>query len=248
MSFSIPSLKSFVTPATITSSSSNLILDLDAGNSSSYSGTGKTWYDLSGNGFNATLVNGVTYDSGNNGTLVFSGPMGSSYAYTPDLNSTGKFTGSSDFSHFIWFYLTSQGVGNLVVESADTTLSSWHDSNIEVSNTYAVSFSTWHGSLTNKVVSSAQTLGAWYHLGMTYSGTTLTAYINGASIGTTTFTRQTPYPSYLYRYLLFHNDTTNMGTNAYPAGKCGGFQVYNKGLSGSEVTTIFNAKKARYGL
>ena len=41
-----------------------LVLSLDAGVSSSYPGTGTTWTDLSGNGNNGTLVNGVGYNSG----------------------------------------------------------------------------------------------------------------------------------------------------------------------------------------
>jgi hypothetical protein len=36
-----------------------LLLYLDAGNANSYPGTGTTWYDLSGNGANATMFNGM---------------------------------------------------------------------------------------------------------------------------------------------------------------------------------------------
>lgn len=48
-----------------------LICHLDAGNKNSYGGTGTTWTDLTGNGYNATLVNGVGYNSG--GYLTFDG-------------------------------------------------------------------------------------------------------------------------------------------------------------------------------
>ena len=48
-------------------------MHLDAGNSSSYSGTGTTWSDLSGNGNHATLVNGPTYSSADGGAIVFDG-------------------------------------------------------------------------------------------------------------------------------------------------------------------------------
>lgn len=44
---------------------SNLMLHLDASNSSSYSGSGSTWYDLSGNGRNANLVGSPTFDATN---------------------------------------------------------------------------------------------------------------------------------------------------------------------------------------
>lgn len=50
-----------------------LVLYLDAGNKRSYPGTGTTWIDLSGQGSNGTLVNGITFDSTNGGSLVFNG-------------------------------------------------------------------------------------------------------------------------------------------------------------------------------
>ena len=52
----------------------NCELLLDAGNSSSYSGSGTTWSDLSGNGRNATLVNSPTFDANDNGgSFAFNG-------------------------------------------------------------------------------------------------------------------------------------------------------------------------------
>jgi len=44
---------------------SGLVLNLDAGNPSSYSGAGSTWYDVSGNGYDFTLAaSGITWNSG----------------------------------------------------------------------------------------------------------------------------------------------------------------------------------------
>jgi hypothetical protein len=50
-----------------------LVLALDAGNAKSYPGSGTTWGDLSGNGNNGTLVNGVGYNGSNGGSLSFDG-------------------------------------------------------------------------------------------------------------------------------------------------------------------------------
>ena len=49
------------------------MLHLDAGNTSSYPGTGTTWTDLSGNGNNGILTNGPIYSSNNGGGIVFDG-------------------------------------------------------------------------------------------------------------------------------------------------------------------------------
>lgn len=50
-----------------------LVLHLDAANLNSYTGTGTTWFDLSGNGNDGTLVNGVGYFEDNQGSMVFDG-------------------------------------------------------------------------------------------------------------------------------------------------------------------------------
>lgn len=47
-----------------------LVLHLDAANRKSYPGTGTAWNDLSGNGNNGTLVNGVGYNSANSGHFL----------------------------------------------------------------------------------------------------------------------------------------------------------------------------------
>ena len=56
--------------ATVTA---NLSMFLDAGNASSYPGTGTAWTDLSGNSRNGTLTNGPTYTSADGGAIVFDG-------------------------------------------------------------------------------------------------------------------------------------------------------------------------------
>ena len=60
----------FYNPRTVTN---GLVLALDAANPKSYPGSGTTWTDLSGNGNNGTLVNGVGYSGDNLGSLSFDG-------------------------------------------------------------------------------------------------------------------------------------------------------------------------------
>ena len=50
-----------------------LVLHLDAGNTSSYSGTGTIWNDLTSNNNDGTLTNGVTYLTDNGGIVSFDG-------------------------------------------------------------------------------------------------------------------------------------------------------------------------------
>ena len=50
-----------------------LVLALDAGNTKSYPGSGTTWFDKSGNGYNGILTNGPTYSTDGGGSIVFDG-------------------------------------------------------------------------------------------------------------------------------------------------------------------------------
>lgn len=52
---------------------SGLVLWLDAGLTSSYPGSGSTWFDISGNGYNMTLTGSPTFSSSNGGVLQFNG-------------------------------------------------------------------------------------------------------------------------------------------------------------------------------
>ena len=49
-----------------------LVLALDAADKRSYPGSGTTWFDLV-NSYNGTLTNGLTFDSGNGGSIEFDG-------------------------------------------------------------------------------------------------------------------------------------------------------------------------------
>jgi hypothetical protein len=64
-----------------------LLLYWDAGNLDSYPGTGTTIYDLSGNGNNGTLINGVGFNQTNGGVLVFDGVDDGMYSTSPNLTS-----------------------------------------------------------------------------------------------------------------------------------------------------------------
>ena len=218
---------------------SGLVLNLDAGFVGSYPTTASTWYDISGNDKNSTLTNGPTFNSANSGSIVFDGV--DDYVLTPSLLNASL---NPTESVFVWF--NPAAAGQIVSELGQATINTgYHDSNIEVNSSGIFSFSVWHGSLTNKVVSSAKSFNNWYHLGFTYSGTTFIAYINGSSIGTTTFTRQPPTSLH---YGLCSIDGTNMGTSAYGSGKMGNFMFYNRALSATEVSQNYNAQKGRFGL
>ena len=212
--------------------------------------TGSTWTDDVGNS-NATLANSPTYSSSNGGYISLNGS--NQYVMT-STSLNAQITGispnkSTAQSIFIWCYPTEQGV--IVSEIGQAAINTaWHDSNIEITSSGVVCFSVWHNGLTSKVTSTAKSFNTWYHLGWTYFGTTLTSYINGISIGTTTLTRSAPFNNgNNLHYALGAADSTKMDSDgSFCAMRVGSFQVYNRALTAEEVTTNFNSNKSNYGL
>jgi hypothetical protein len=83
-----------------------LTLNLDAGQLRSYPTTGTIWTDLSGNGLNASLANGPTFDTANGGSIVFDGT--DDYA---SINPSTLLSNVSQFSYSCFANFTTS-VGN----------------------------------------------------------------------------------------------------------------------------------------
>ena len=88
---------------------------LDAADLNSYPGSGTTWYDLSGNGYNGTMTNGPTFDSDGGGCLSFT--AGSTH-YVDVTSPPGLKTYSS---MCIWFNTGVDSEGLWDLSMADST-------------------------------------------------------------------------------------------------------------------------------
>jgi hypothetical protein len=236
-----------VTP-TQTETLPNRILYWDFSNTSSYSGT-STVFDLENNS-NGTIMNSPTSGGTGCGTYIdFNGT--SQYIYT-NTDLSPLFSGVSPnksevTSIFMWIY--PQGDGVIVSEvGVSNSLLGWHTSILEmVSGT--LKFGLWNGTANSVVTSSISTpLNNWYYVGMTYDGSTLTAYVDGVSAGTVTFNRQAPYNvgSNGLFYLLAHQDGTNMGDGGFGDYQIGSFEVYTTSLSSSQITSNYNNSSSNY--
>ena len=85
----------------------NMVVYLDAGNNSSYSGSGALWYDISGNSNNFSLANGPTYSSSDGGAIVFDGT--NDFAVSATNASWFAFGTSNDYSYGVWAKMDSTG-------------------------------------------------------------------------------------------------------------------------------------------
>jgi len=226
----------------------NLIMNWDIQNSSSYSGSGSTITDLKGN-INGTLTGTIVYTSGSPNYLTIDGGT-FEYIYTANINPylSPANTGTNQ-SMFLWIYPTSNGViySEQGVLSPDTT---WFDAQIQRDSSNRFLFGVWPYTVnTARITSGVFALNNWYYVGWTYNGT-LTGYVNGVSVGTSTYSRETPYNSigYPMYFNLGYPTATDMATTTTCSYRLGACQIYNVGLSGAQVLSNYNNTKAIYGL
>jgi len=224
-----------------------LKLHLDAGNSNSYSGSGTTWTDLSGNGNNATLINGPTYSSADSGSIVFDGT--NDYATVSSLDLPDR-----PFAINVWVRHESN-LDNWQSYMGQNTSNSGnlgalyfqkkHHQNSNA-NTLSIAIRPDGSSGDARVDSSAAlTLNTWTNLCAVVSSSEMKLYINGASDGTlSNSSTMAPRSGDLIIGASYWNNTLY----DYFKGKMSAIYVYDRALSAEEVSQNFNALKSRYGL
>lgn len=250
----------FVTGSSPTSAivTSGLILNLDAGDALSYPGSGTTWYDLSGSGYNATLVNGASYSSSNGGIIYLSGdtnPSGASSS--PHISfSTAILSGRSELSIGMWVYLNSgNSGGNYWAEGGTLTTGTfpetwWQFNLISTNNWYTRDSSTGEtGARNNDLNINYVSPNTWTYITAVYSvSSSIKAfYVNGSlssststSIDTLT-TGRNPFQSFIGR----PTDTNDPSDN-YLNGYISNVQVYNRAINTSEMLQNYNAFLSRF--
>jgi len=212
-----------------------LVLCLDAANPKSYPGSGTTWTDLSGNGNDGTLVNGVGFDSGNQGSLTFDG--------VNDYVDCGNIFNAENQS------LTG------MVNSKEISFSKYNAFLDKLSSGGSWRFHSNNGNLLLGVrpnaggyttISSGAILSTniWYNLAFSYNSATnfVSLFVNGLMVtsGTLSLTpgsNGTP---------LRIGRATNNGV--YSNFNMGGAMLYDRALTEAEIKQNFNALRGRYGI
>jgi hypothetical protein len=231
---------------------SDLILDLDAAKLDSYPGSGTTWNDISGNRNNGTLVNGPTFNSENNGSIVFDGT--NDYAILPQ-STPNQTIGNYSFS--IWLNFTNtmgpSHTSNFMMVDAQNTLLGGVDnylyllSNATVAGTNGrIGFQMFNPLSVLYTTTGTWTGGLWYNITCTYdiSTSTQSIYVNGILENFTTIAN------------CYFNTNSYFGIGAYASptriwffnGKISNFTIYTKTLTSQEILQNYNAIKTRYRL
>lgn len=226
---------------------SGLVLYLDAGNSASYPGSGTTWFDLSGNGNNGTLLNGPTF---NGSILDFDGTnQGCNIGSPTNLNNEYA-------THEIWVKLDNpnNGVAQQIFARRNTSAGTFTMAKTDASlgNTFRFNYR----DATNIAYSlPLNTLPStnWIHLVQTYNGTNVSAYVNGildasldvpaAGITGLSGPLNTGTGGPFAIDIARNNNAAN-----FMDGKVGLALAYNRALSAAEVAQNFNAFRGRFGI
>jgi hypothetical protein len=228
-------------------------MNWDIQNNSSYNGTGSVITDLQGN-INGEMTGVISYTNTTPKYLTIDGGA-SEYINTSDINPylSPVNTGTAQ-SIFLWIYPTSNGV----IYSEQGSLSpdfGWFDVQIQRDSSNRFLFGVWSYPINGPApITSSITyaLNNWYYVGWTYNGTTLTAYVNGTSVGISTYSRDTPYnlgPSLPMYFNFGYPSTTDLTTTTTSCSyRLGGVQIYNVGLTYGQVLQNFNTTKTNYGI
>lgn len=218
--------------------SSNLVLHLDATNTKSYSGSGNTWYDISGYGNNGILNNGVLYNS-YGGFFELDGS--NDYIEIPHSTSLNIGTGTSatiEIVYDVYNYVPNSSL--IAKRSADNNSST----------DYMIYFNTTLSWLTGTstgddlVTSSFQENRNIQTVTATINSTTTNKkiYKDGSRVISTTYTSKSSSNSasvFLGKYF---------GSGFYFNGRIYSVKIYNRELTDTEIAKNFQANKLKFSV
>ena len=202
-----------------------LIQNLDAGNTDSYSGSGTTWYDLSGVGNNATLTGSTPWtDAGDQSYFTFS----SGYANAGTTLSNTTYTKVSVFR-------VPGNYANLMSGGGDSAHAFW---GAGVQN-----LASGHNGQWSRIVSPVTTpLNQWVFGAVSFSNTTgWRLYLNNETVVTNPNTDQ-----FIDNPALVLIGAYEGGSNLN--GDMASALIYNRVLTDEEVIQNYNYYKTRFGL
>jgi hypothetical protein len=204
-----------------------LVAYYDATNPKSYSGSGNTVYDLSGNGRNGTLTNGVAYSSNNRGYFIFDGS--NDYIDCSSIPST--FWVDNSWSVAIWINFDRVDVG-------DQGLIGTNGSLCLIERSATAYLGLW-GNDSNSVTTLKT--NTWYHIVFCYNNLNYLQriFINGVIDRSTTGGK---------------SNLTGTGTNigrvpfafGYFKGEIASAQFYNRNLSADEIKSLYLSTVQKY--
>ena len=203
-----------------------------------------TWYDLSDNSVNGTLVNGVVYDDGIDSAMVFRG-----YPFNDGVQITNTSVLSvNQMTISCWNYSSNYNQNGFMFEkttngSVNTQYSLFFNGDGGAGTIYYRTYGLSSSDLAVNNTTAGVVNNQWNNIVATWDGTNKRIYVNGVLAATSgtltgTVTPNTTGPAYIGIYGNF---------GGYPFnGKVGDTKVYNRALSLTEIQQNYDAEKNRF--
>jgi len=210
----------------------------DAGNATSYPGSGTTWYNIGTGGTkNVTLNNGVGYSLTGGGSLTFNG-----------TNQYGRIIYDSTFNFSTGNYCMNAWVKFNTIVTTTVTSKDTNGANFDwcmylPTNSSMYNYSNGTATNVNKTLSPALSTGVWYNLTITSTGNSITMFLNGVQQGTATSMSVSNADTIALTIGCVGQNIQALFLN----GSIGMMEYYNVGLTAPEVLAKFNYNKARFG-
>ena len=214
-----------------------LVLCLDAGDGKSYSGSGTAWSDRSGNGNNASLSNGPTFNS--DGYFELDG--------TDDrITSGAKLSGTENGSIYLWCNPTSSNTGAMLAYQNTGVGRIW----IYVGSTGVLNLNTYFGSGMDfyLTASGSNVKDKWGLITVTFDRSGYQKiYYNGEFLTSRDISSASS--------ISWNSGTLALGSFDYNGptwyaaqNKAAKFMVYNVEHTSEQILQNYNATKGRFGL
>lgn len=203
------------------------ILSVDPGNRASFSSGSTTTFNLASSSNTGTLLNGTGYSSTNGGVWVFDG--------IDDGINTAINIDNDPIGIHAWIYcndVTSTGGRGIVLSDNG----GW-DRGLEIYNSM---WGVHTGSPINQQTFGSVSNNTWYNIFLSYVSNVWTLYVNGVQINTGASTSSS-------------GSLATIGRADYQStriflGYISQVNIYNRGLTATQITNYYNATKSRYGL
>lgn len=216
----------------------SLLYYLDADNTTSYAGSGTTWTDLSGNGYNGTLINSPIFESTTIKSFAFNGTNQNVEIPNLDLRRNFSLEIWVKFDAFRGGFTSFFGQG-----ISDTNKSIFISHFSFTGNTGTELTYRMYNNDYTVTLNPGTSIGAWTHYVFTYNHSspyTKKIYRNGQLSGTSG--TQSQYAGTGTFYIA-----SDYGPGAWLDGNVAVTRAYSKILSDAEVLQNYNAEKSRYG-
>jgi hypothetical protein len=209
-----------------------LNIHLDAGNTSSYPGSGTTWTSLTGS-YSGTLGAGVSYSSSNGGVLNFNGGASASVNMYGTASALASIT--NNISVEAWYKSNN---------NYPAILRTGVSSSGFVFGYYSGTGTSWKVTKYGVIDLNAGAIPqdtAWHQVVLTYSSTTgARVYVDGALSSPTS--ANTSNISAGNEFSIGKSEAVQFN------GSMGIFRWYSSVLSAADVTQNFNATRSRFGI